>query len=167
MRLRVLLLALVSAASLAPAIGAAEGTEVEVGMSAGAFAQPVVRVEAGDLVVWRNTDGRSHTVTSAWDDGATFHRVLKPGETFAVRFEAAGEYRIRCVPHSMADGHGGHEGMVATVQVSGAAAAQDSSGGVSSKALLVPLAAALLAFVAFKLRGGVPLPGARRRPTRQ
>lgn len=153
------------AAALGTAQGEVEGkSRVEVGTSAGAFSQEVVHLVPGGVVVWRNTDGRGHTVTSAWDGGATFHAVLQPGESFSVRFDAEGEYRIRCVPHSAEDGHGGHEGMVATVKVAAPAqSAQGGSGGSGVLPLVAPLAAAFLVFAAFKVRaGGVALPWPRR-----
>ena len=165
MRLRLVLLSFAALVSMATALGTTQGeaegeTRVEVATTAGAFSPDVIHLAPGGVVVWRNADGRGHTVTSAWDDGATFDAVLKPGESLVMRFDAAGEYRIRCLPHSVEDGHSGHEGMVATVKVVGPA--ESSQGGLDLTPLLALLGAGLLVFVLVKLRAGVPLPRPRR-----
>lgn len=160
--------ALVLLAALAvPSIGEVEGASVEIQALAGTFSPGKVEARAGDLVMFHNADGRAHTVTSAWDGGASFHRVLQPGESFVVRFDAEGEYAIRCVPHSVEDGRGGHEGMVAQVRVVvPAATVEEASPGFHGTLALVPLALALLGILTFWLRGaaaGLP----RARPTQR
>ena len=170
MRVVVVLFALLSLAVLAPAAGGQQqGRLIEVKTLAGAFSPETLELRPGDTVVWTNDDGRGHTVTSGWDEGKTFHRVLRPGESFSVQFLAAGEYAIRCVPHSVVSDHGGHVGMVQTLTVVAPAAATQESGEASafnSRLLLVPLALGLLALVAYWLKNGVPgvgkLPRARR-----
>lgn len=88
----------------------------EVRLAGGAFAPNDLEVQPGDSVRFVNADDTAHTVTSAWDDGATFHRVLKPGQAVVVRFDQAGTYVVRCVPHSSAQ-DGSYQGMVASVHV--------------------------------------------------
>jgi hypothetical protein len=68
-----------------------------------------------------------HTVTSAWDDGATFNRVLRPHESVSIVFQQAGTYSIRCVPHSAKSSDGAWSGMTTTVHVASAASAPASS----------------------------------------
>jgi plastocyanin len=160
-------------AALAPLpADATEGAVVKVQTLAGAFSPEAVEVRPGDLVTFRNVDGRAHTVTSAWDGGAAFHRVLKPGESFTVRFDASGTYAIRCVPHSAEDGHGGHDGMVTEVRVAAPAAAPEApaSRGSGGTVLLGLLGAAILVLAALWLRNGgargtPPAPTPRARPT--
>lgn len=145
-----LALSVVLALPFLAAAPASAGQVVEVGMNAGSYGSDTIDIEAGDMVVWRNTDGRAHTVTSAWDDGATFNEVLSPGEEFVIQFDGPGEYVIRCVPHSAHADHGdGFIGMVSTVRVAGAPAAQagDDSASAWARAPLFAFAgaAALLA----------------------
>ena len=99
----------------------AQAAEVEVRALGGAFEPSRVQARAGDAVLFVNADDRAHTVTSAWDDGASLHAVLKPGQSVRVTFAQAGTYPVRCVPHSTTDIDGAH-GMVVTVDVAGAAA---------------------------------------------
>ena len=137
---------------LAAAAPASAGKTVEVGMNAGSFEAHTIDIEPGDIVVWRNTDGRAHTITSAWDDGATFHEVLSPNEEFVIQFDGPGDYVVRCVPHSAhADSGEGFIGMVATVRVAGtfATAPGDAGAGDWARAPLLAFAgaAALLAML--------------------
>ena len=165
-----LLLAALSALALPGTAGAGQGATVEVQTLAGTFSPDTLDLQAGDVVVWRNADGRAHTVTSAWDDGRTFDKVLRPGETFSVRFDAAGAYAIRCMPHSSEAAHGGHEGMVQTLRVAGPAASAQTEGSgpaFDARLVLVPIAAvlAILGLVWVRNGGAIGLP--RARPTRR
>lgn len=111
-------LLLVSGCTLA---SAGEGATAEVSLGNGVFEPPLLRVEPGTTVTWTNDDGRAHTVTSSWDDGNTFHKILRPGESFSWTFEEAGTWDVHCVPH--VTGGGGHyEGMVMTLEVAAATA---------------------------------------------
>lgn len=169
--MRVLSFLALLAALLAPgtAGGAGHGAVVEVQTLAGSFSPEVVEVRPGDTVVWRNADGRGHTVTSAWDEGKAFHAVLRPGDDFAVRFDAEGEYAIRCLPHSVESGQGGHEGMVSTVRVVAAAAPVQGGEGIDLDPALIalPLAAVLLGAAVLWIRNGGAIPLPRPRPTRR
>ncbi|KTG13083.1 cupredoxin domain-containing protein [Haloferax profundi] len=107
--------------------------EFDVGMTAVAFDPPVVTVDVGDEVVWRNTSSRGHTVTayeSVLPEGAEFFAsgefedeqtarkaysnslggLIDSGETYSYTFDVPGEYEYLCIPHEQA-------GMVGTVVV--------------------------------------------------
>ena len=169
MRILPLLALLAALSASGTAGGAGQGAVVEVQTLAGSFSPEVIEVRPGDVVVWRNVDGRGHTVTSAWDDGETFHAVLRPGESFSAQFTAEGEYAIRCLPHSVESGHGGHEGMVATVRVIAPAAAVEGSQGSGVGAYVVAgtLAVLLLGAAALWVKSGGAFPWPRARPTRR
>lgn len=153
---RPLVLLLLLAAPLASA------AEVRVSAQNGVFAPDVIEARPGDTVVFVNDDGRAHTVTSAWDDGASFHAILKPGESFSYVFAEEGEYAIRCVPHSTS-AEGGHEGMVATVRVATAAAAPEQEARsplLMAGIALVALAGLAVAF--FTVKRAFPAGASRR-----
>lgn len=75
----------------------AQGDTVFVPMRDIAFAQPIVTIRRGQVVVWTNRDPVIHTVTS--DDGVWDSGVLREGERFVRRFEQAGRYPYHCIPH--------------------------------------------------------------------
>ncbi|WP_323676664.1 plastocyanin/azurin family copper-binding protein [Halorubellus sp. PRR65] len=100
--------------------GGASG-DYDVGMSDSAFEPATVTVSVGDTVVWKNTSGRSHTVTAydtgipeggayfasgefadeqaardAWQRGAG---GIVSGDTYEHTFETAGEFQYFCIPH--------------------------------------------------------------------
>lgn len=111
-------LLLVALVALSPTATAAEAS-----MMGGYFSPDRLVVEAGETVTWTNDDSIAHTVTSTWDNGATFNKVVRPGETFSWTFEEAGSYAIHCRPHAHTGAEGGMEGMVMTVEVQAAGAA--------------------------------------------
>ena len=107
--------------------------EYDVGMSADAFLPAEFVIEVGDVVDWRNTGSRSHTVTAyeaMLPAGATyfasggyesqvaalegwqssFGGALYTGEHYEHRFETSGEFPYYCIPHE-----GG--GMIGTIIV--------------------------------------------------
>lgn len=133
-----LLLTLASPAALA-------ASTVEVGAVNGAFDPERIEVAPGDTVVFVNRDDRAHTVTSSWDGGATFHKVIKPGESFSWTFEEAGEWGVHCVPHAMEGEGGAYEGMAMTVSVAEPAPASSSPLSTVATATMGILALALLA----------------------
>lgn len=143
------LILLVSACSLASA-GGGEGkaaSDASVRLGNGVFEPPFLRVEAGTTVAWTNEDGRAHTVTSSWDDGATFHEVLRPGESFSWTFEEAGAYDVHCVPH-VTGGDGHYEGMVMRVDVEAAGTQAPPEGPVRSDRSLLVVGIGAILFLA-------------------
>lgn len=66
-----------------------------------------VLINAGDTVVWTNTDTTSHTITSgedgipdgSFDSSPNFNPILIPGQTFNHRFNKPGEYPYFCALH--------------------------------------------------------------------
>lgn len=76
-------------------------------------------IQVGETIVWENTAGFAHTVTS-YDvpDGASSFDSgnLDGGETFEHTFETAGTYQYRCEYHSSSS-NGGYSGMVGEVVV--------------------------------------------------
>lgn len=95
---------------------AGAGDRMTVTMTDGlGYAPSVIRIQAGETVVWRNTTDLVHTITAdperaarsesvSLPDGVrTFHSGnLRPGESFAYTFEEPGEYVYFCVPHELA-----------------------------------------------------------------
>ena len=97
--------------------------DYNIGMSSNAFLQPDgFEPQIGEPVTWRNTGGRTHTVTayeSAIPDEASFFAsggfegtdaardawlqrgggAVASGETFEVTFEVPGSYDYFCAPH--------------------------------------------------------------------
>ncbi|MEA3200800.1 MAG: hypothetical protein QOE90_2228 [Thermoplasmata archaeon] len=114
--MRALLLLLV----VALALPARADAPVEVRLAGGAYAPHDVQARAGDAIRFVNADDVPHTVTSAWDGGATVDKVLRPGESVTLVFDEAGTYTLRCLPHSAAQPDGSYQGMVATVHVAAA-----------------------------------------------
>lgn len=77
---------------------AVAATEVKV---LGGFFDPAeLTVSVGEDVVWTNEDGMPHTVTSTWDEGASFDAVLRGGESFAWTFADTGDFVVHCRPHA-------------------------------------------------------------------
>lgn len=142
---------LLLAVLLAPLAQAAD-----VHLVGGAYQPSVVHARPGEAITFVNDDDVPHTVTSAWDGGATFSRVLRPGESVAITFQQPGAYAVRCVPHSASDGNGGYSGMVATVEVAAPA-------GPRTGLSLLPLVYAGLALTAAAL---LAWQGRRLRPMR-
>lgn len=85
-------------AFLAVAIGAqAAGGGADVTIPAKLFAPGELDVLAGETVTWRNTDTKSHTVTSdtdLFDSG-----YVSPGSTFSETFATTGIFPYHCTIH--------------------------------------------------------------------
>jgi plastocyanin len=86
----VLLLAVVGAAALAPAVGAATRT---IAIRSSGLSDRDVTITAGDTVVWRNDDTANHQIVSV--TGAFASPVLRRGQQFSVTFQTPGTYRYR------------------------------------------------------------------------
>ena len=87
-----------SPAVAADAAGEFDGeTAIKIRVAGMRFYPEVVRVRAGEPVIWSFEDsGVAHTATAfngAFDSG------LKSSGSFAVRFDAPGTYCYRCLPH--------------------------------------------------------------------
>jgi hypothetical protein len=111
----------------------------------GAYQPSSLDVQPGETVTFTNDDDAPHTVTSAWDDGATFNRVLRPHESVDIVFQQAGTYVVRCLPHSSRGDDGGYGGMVATLRVVPASAGEAAA---PSGFPVLPIAYATLALIA-------------------
>jgi plastocyanin len=60
-----------------------------------AFNPGVVNISAGDVVIWTNTTGISHTVTSdKFDSG-----IIPGGLKYKHRFKKAGNFKYHCTIH--------------------------------------------------------------------
>lgn len=76
-------------------------------------------IQVGETIVWENTAGFAHTVTSydvpqgasSFDSGN-----MDGGDTFEHTFQTAGTYQYRCEYHSSSS-NGGYSGMVGEVVV--------------------------------------------------
>lgn len=66
-----------------------------------AFSPATLTVPVGTVVVWTNSTGAPHTVTS--DDGKTFDSgistLINPGASFSFTFTTAGTYSYHCQVH--------------------------------------------------------------------
>ena len=80
--------------------------EVTVTMGPSYFAPSQITVNAGDTVVWRNTDSIAHTVTA--NDGRFDSGTIQPGSSFLYTFTSGGSYSYHCTFHN---------GMIGTVSV--------------------------------------------------
>ena len=69
---------------------------------------PSLIIFAGGEVIWKNNDSSSHTVTSGnvieGPDGKFDSGLIKPGNTFSVKFEERGNYDYFCMIHPWANG---------------------------------------------------------------
>lgn len=82
----------------APAGAARAAARVDIRMVA--YAPGEVRLRAGQSVEWVNYDPMVHTVTGeGWDSG-----VMTEGARFVHRFERAGRYPYKCLPHPQMTG---------------------------------------------------------------
>ncbi|MDG2027099.1 MAG: plastocyanin/azurin family copper-binding protein [Acidimicrobiales bacterium] len=74
--------------------------------AATAYTPPVIVVDAGTIVTWRNEDSVVHTITSGRSDGNVgtpdgrfdSGNIERP-DTFTVTFTEPGEYDYYCLPH--------------------------------------------------------------------
>lgn len=141
-------------------------------MSGACFAPAVARIDVGETVTWTNHDPADHVVTGAagrFGDG----RMLRLGDTTAVRFEQAGIFPYYCPLHPsmvgaivVGDGRpGAGDGAVTlAAAVSGnaaaprAAATQPSSDGAAQRVgTVLPWLVAVLAVGAAGAFGGARL----------
>ena len=95
--------------SFIPYVSAA--AQVNVSMTPTAFSSAHITINAGDSVVWTNTDSMPHTVTAT---DSTFNSgTLQPGQVYSRTFTTPGTYSYYCVFH----GAPGGIGMSGTVTV--------------------------------------------------
>jgi plastocyanin len=97
-----LLLWALAAAGLADTLPA-----VRVTIHDHAFVPRVIRVKAGQEIVWLNTDQDPHTVTSgssdAGDDRWKSSSLIADGQTFTLRLKQPGTYPYFCKIHQYED----------------------------------------------------------------
>lgn len=88
---------LASQASPAAQTGPARASKAKtVDISHFEFHPPTLSVAKGTKVVFSNSSGTAHTAT---DKGAFNSGRIKPGDSFAVRFEQRGTFRYHCEIH--------------------------------------------------------------------
>lgn len=58
------------------------------------YSKPVVNVNSGEIVVWKNMGQQDHTVTA--DNGSFHSSVMKRGDTYSLKFTAPGVYPYHC-----------------------------------------------------------------------
>lgn len=69
------------------------------------YSHPVIKVKAGDTIVWQNVGDIDHTITSTatpqsnHPDGRFNSGYMKAGDTFAIQITATGEYPYMCMVH--------------------------------------------------------------------
>jgi plastocyanin len=68
-----------------------------------AFDPETVEISAGETVVWQNSGGIPHTVTSTAGD-LDFDESLSDGSTVSITFDDAGTYEYRCDIHPVMTG---------------------------------------------------------------
>jgi plastocyanin len=67
------------------------------------FDPDTVEISAGETVVWQNTGGIPHTVTSTGGD-LDFDEALPDGSSVSITFDDAGTYEYRCAIHPVMTG---------------------------------------------------------------
>ena len=80
-------------------MGPSGGEVVEIEIRNFEFSQPLLQIERGTTVRWRNTTTTYHTVTP---DGHTAWREWQTSgqdQTFEVRFDDPGTFPYYCMPH--------------------------------------------------------------------
>jgi plastocyanin len=111
--LRLLVLAALAAALLAPAAPAAAGgfcagyegerlttaKGTRVRMSKNCFAPIVLHVRPGETVTFSNEDPEAHTVGGSAGSFGDMHREIAPGESFTHTFAEEGVYPYVCLIH--------------------------------------------------------------------
>lgn len=112
-----LLAAILLLAFLASGCTAPRGPEPDVTMGPAAFQPKVLTVAVNETVVWKNTAGLVHTVTSDNASGPLDSGNLAPGAYYEHTFTAPGNYTYHCVPHSTRQGDGTYVGMAGTIVV--------------------------------------------------
>ncbi|HIC49996.1 MAG TPA: hypothetical protein EYP01_00885, partial [Candidatus Poseidoniales archaeon] len=78
-------------------VWSAGATTHNVNIVSGGYISSTLNINAGDTVVWTNTDTVDHTVTHS---GTTFDsNPISPGGTFSYTFTTAGTYNYSCLLH--------------------------------------------------------------------
>jgi plastocyanin len=93
---------LATQAALAAQPGPARASRAKtVDISHFEFHPPTLSVAKGAKVVFSNSSGTAHTAT---DKGVFSSGRIKPGDSFAVRFEQKGTFRYHCEIHPFMHG---------------------------------------------------------------
>ncbi|MBI1829534.1 MAG: cupredoxin domain-containing protein [Thaumarchaeota archaeon] len=76
-----------------------------VGLEAPFFTPNALNIKSGTTVIFVNTDGNSHTVTSVKpgstdSDGIFDSGIIHPGKTFSFKFDKPGTYEYICAIHT-------------------------------------------------------------------
>lgn len=61
------------------------------------YDQPNIKINKGDVVTWTNIGEVEHSVTS--DNGNFDSGYLKPGQSFALKFDFTGDFTYHCIHH--------------------------------------------------------------------
>src|SRR5262245_21202878 len=95
----------------------ARAATLPVSMSNFQFAPANPSIDVGDTVTWTVQQGVHDTVSGVnggqdglWNSGTQFGRLMSPGESFSLTFNAPGNFPYFCTPHWPI-------GMVASIQV--------------------------------------------------
>jgi plastocyanin len=94
------LVAVQASPAVAPGQAQASGAKT-VDINHFKFHPPALEVAKGTKVVFSNSAAVAHTAT---DNGVFDSGHIKPGESFAVRFEQKGTFRYHCEIHSFMHG---------------------------------------------------------------
>jgi plastocyanin len=70
-----------------------------------AFSPRVLRISAGDTVVWKNTDSANHTVTDSHGGPGSFaSSTLGTGAVYSEKFTKPGTFHYHCAFHPFMTG---------------------------------------------------------------
>ncbi|MBI5007747.1 MAG: cupredoxin domain-containing protein [Nitrosomonadales bacterium] len=72
---------------------------VEVRIEKMRFVPEVVRVKAGDTVVWKSYEKRGYHTVWFQNEGVAESELMFPGESWQRKFDTKGEYPYICGPH--------------------------------------------------------------------
>ena len=72
---------------------------VEVRIEKMKFVPEVVRVKAGDTVVWKSYEKRGYHTVWFQNEGVAESELIFPGESWQRKFDTKGEYPYVCGPH--------------------------------------------------------------------
>lgn len=146
MRLALLAFALVLA--IAPTALAASHDVKAMG---GFFSPDSLSIAPGDEVIWTNDDSMPHSITSTWDSGQSFDKVLRNGESFSWTFNQTGNFTVHCRPHAYPNESGGMDGMAMNVHVA-SADVQESRAPVPGPTIVLVLLGVVCASVLLRSR---------------
>ena len=91
-------LAAAFAVALAAVSFEAAAAEIKVEQKDKKFAESKVTAKVGDTLVFVNADGFTHNLFSKKD--VTFDSgVMKPGDVYKLKLDAANKFRVRCAIH--------------------------------------------------------------------